>query len=158
MERARLEGLLSEWRSDAEQAQAGHATAADYFGRLDLWIGGAAAALAAVIGTSVFATLGRPLPTAIRVAAALVTFAAAALSGLQTFFKAAARAEAHRQASRRYGAVVRAIEQLETDPPADTNESERELDAVRSGLDDAGRQAPNVPPRIWHRVEGMPAG
>jgi hypothetical protein len=145
--------LLAEWLADAKQAEEAHSEAADHFGTFDSWVGGAAAVLAALIGTSVFATLEQPLSTPVRVLAALVTFAAAALSGLQTFIKPGARAEAHRQASRAYGALERQIEQAQADRPTSGAEAERELDTIRSGLDNAGKEAPNVPPRIWRRVQ-----
>jgi hypothetical protein len=156
MERTRVAALLSDWLGDAHRARHAHSAAADHYSRLDLWIGGGAVVLAAVIGTSVFATLGQPLPTVWRVAGAIVTFAAAALSGFQTFFKGAARAEVHRQASRRYEAIVRKIEQLETDPPESEEEAEREFDHLRTGFHEAGDQAPQVPTRSWAQVERMP--
>jgi hypothetical protein len=156
MERTRVTALLSDWLGDAHRAQHAHSAAADHYSRLDLWIGGSAVVLAAVIGTSVFATLGQPLPTAWRVAGAILTFAAAALSGFQTFFKGAARAEVHRQACRRYEALVREIEQIEIDPPDSEKEAEQELSRLRSGFHEAGDQAPQVPTRSWAQVERMP--
>jgi hypothetical protein len=155
LERTRV-ALLSDWLRDAHRARHAHSEAASHYARLDLWLGGTAVVLAAVIGTSVFATLGQPLPTVARVSAALITFAAAALSGFQTFLKAAAQAEAHRQASHRYEGLVREIEQLEVDPPASEEEADREFDRVRSGFYQAGDSAPQVPARSWARVERRP--
>jgi hypothetical protein len=149
----RVAGLLTEWLGDATGAERAHSQAADHFSALDWWIGGAAAVLAAVIATSVFATLQQPLSTLVRVVAALVTFAAAALSGLQTFMKAAAKAELHRQASRRYAALVRDIEQLQTDPPDTDAKVEQDLDHIRGRFEDAGKEAPNVPPRIQQHAQ-----
>jgi len=51
--------LLSSWRAHAAAAQHAHYLLVGWFGRANLWLGILAVITSAIVGTSLFATLGR---------------------------------------------------------------------------------------------------
>ena len=80
--------------------------------KLNIQFGGPTIALAAIVATSSFSTVGQNAERWLQVTSGLLSILAAVLAALQTFFRFAERAEAHRTASVRYGSLRREIEQL----------------------------------------------
>ena len=80
-----------------------------------------------------------------------VALIAAACAGTQATMKWGARGERHRLASRQYGAIARQIEEFMAIPPPEA-ELQSRIDGFRKAIDDAGANAPNVPPRIWNQT------
>ena len=119
----------------------------------DRRLGVPAAALSAVVATSVFATAQAETAVELRLATGGLAVGAAVLAALQAFLRHGERAEQYREAARRYGGVRRRIEQALVLPPEGREEARALLCDVAAALDDAGRGKPNVPGRIWARAK-----
>ena len=146
-----IDDLIRTWNSVALKASDRHAAACDHYERLDSGLGIASTALAAIVGSTIFVSLQLTTSLVVKIAAGVVGIAAAVLFGIQTTAKFGARSERHRQASRRYGALVREVEELRALPPAHVDLISK-VDALRKDFDDAGSMAPDVPPRIWYQA------
>ena len=121
--------LLEEWIFRIRRAQQAHYESATHFARLNYWLGVPAIALSAVVGTSVFAALGKETAISIKIAVGVASVTAAILMALQTFLSYSERAEKHRTVATRYGIMRREIERKLALPPA-----KRELEAYIESL------------------------
>jgi hypothetical protein len=148
-----VEQLLRGWLLHAHKGRHRHDRAARRCDRERLWVGGIAAALSGVVGTSVFAALGTDTSVNAKLAVAMISIVSAILTGLNGFLNLSERTERHRAAGVRYKTVIRELERLlsatddlvsKTDPPI--------LD-VQKRLDDLEETAPVVPERIFDQVE-----
>jgi len=119
---------------------------------VDRWLGASAAALSAVVATSVFATAQAETDVRWRLATGAVAVAAAVLAALQAFLRHGERSDRYRETARRYGAVRRRIERALVLPPDSRDDAAALLADVAGALDDAGTGKPNVPGRIWARA------
>ncbi|MDQ4130721.1 MAG: SLATT domain-containing protein [Actinomycetota bacterium] len=84
---SRTEAVLEEWLARVSAAQAAHYTLASRTRKRNVLIGVPTVLFSSVVGTSLFATLTREnVNKTLRIVIGLVSFAAAALAALQTFF------------------------------------------------------------------------
>jgi len=100
--------------------------------------------LSAIVGTSIFSTLGQAQVSALwQVLIGLLSVSAAVLAALQTFLGYSDRAAKHSRAAHEFAAIRREIQQLET---RGINSSvEDELTHIREQITMAGENAPNIP-------------
>jgi hypothetical protein len=108
---------------------------------------------AAIVGTSVFASLESTPNNSIKIVLGLASISSAVLASLQTFYDFASRAESHRMAGVKYKTVVRMLEQILTQPVKQLPEKSDFLDDLRKRLDDLEAEAPVVPEGIYRQVE-----
>lgn len=148
----RVDALLRGWDQRARLALFAYNASANRCLKWHARVGGLAAVLAAVAGTSVFASLGDDVEPAARVAVAVVSLLAAVLSGIQAFARLPQRAEEYERAARRFGAVRREIEQARIFLPSNLAECQQTLDRLRTGLDDAAEQSGQAAERVWTRT------
>ncbi len=131
------------WLRRAREAQAAQYEMANRLGRRGQWLGVPVIVITAVVGTSVFASIAtQAVSIEAKLAVGLLSVLATVLSSLQTFFKLSERADKHRQAGSRYGAVRRELEAAlaqcgETIDP-------HYIDALREKLDRIGQESPHV--------------
>src|SRR6185369_2622736 len=92
--------------------QRAHYLSADHFGRRKYWLGIPAVVLSTLVGTAVFASLQKQPEFWLQIAIGLASVLAAVLAGLQTFLGYTERAEKHRIAGAKYGALGRELEIL----------------------------------------------
>lgn len=143
--------LLTEWYHRVAVTQYAHYLSANHFGSKKYWLGVPAILLSSFVGTSVFATFEKQPDFWIRLSVGLASVAAALLASLQTFMGYAERAEKHRIAGARYGALGRELEQMRalgTDQTPDT------LAGLRKRIDDLALEAPNNPLNIYRQAGG----
>ena len=144
--------LLGDWYRRIRYAQFAHYESAKLFDRINYWLGIPVVVLSTLVGTSVFANIGRLADPRLQILIGLVSVAAATLASLQTFFRFAEKAEKHRTAAAKYGALRREVEEtlaLQTHTAPET------IVALRQRIDRLAEEAPQIPPRIWaqrHRV------
>jgi len=143
-----LKSLIYEWGRRNLVALEAHYDAARFFSRRNYWIGIPAIIFAAIVGTSVFATLEREVDIYIKLIVGMISIIAAVLSALQTFLKYSDRADRHRRTGARYAAIKREIEQLLTWSEEDLRESSKSIDTLRMQIDELSIEAPEVPERI----------
>ena len=144
--------LLEEWLFRIRRAQQAHYESATHFARLNYWLGVPAIALSAVVGTSVFAALGKETAISIKIAVGVASVTAAILMALQTFLSYSERAEKHRTVATRYGTMRREIEKKLALPPA-KRELEAYIESLQVQWDKCNEDCPTVPKSIWHRTK-----
>lgn len=146
------EQLLAEWQSRAALALFAYNRAASRCRAWDARLGGLIAVLSAIAGTSVFATLESGFGTAERIAVGLISVTAAVVAGVQAFAALSKRAYEYERAARRFGSLRREIEEARWLLHDDQASLSARVSVLRTMLDDAARDAPNTPPRIWNRA------
>jgi hypothetical protein len=141
--------LLDEWYRRVAVTQRSHYLSADHFGARKYWLGVPAVILSTVVGTSVFATIERQPDIWLQIAVGLASVTAALLASLQTFMGYSERAEKHRMAGARYGALGRELEQMRA---SRTEFAKETIAEVRKRLDDLALEAPNNPQAIYMKA------
>ena len=148
-----LEQLLRGWLLHAHKGRQRHDRAARRCDRQRLWVGSVAAALSAVVGTSVFASLGSDTSVNTKLAVAMISIVSAILTGLNGFLNLSERTERHRAAGVRYKTVIRELERLLSAPSDLIARTEPPVVDVQKRLDDLEETAPVVPERVFDQVE-----
>lgn len=144
--------LLLKWIRRARESQMSHYDMADRLSARERRIGWLVTVLSAFVGTAVFASLSTPpLSIGMRIFVGLVSVTAAVSAVLQTFLRYAGRAEKHRAAGARYGAVRRRLEAVFAGD-ADARDAHY-LASIRIELDRLAEDSPNVPPRVFYRTQ-----
>jgi hypothetical protein len=143
-----VKALINEWGHRNLVALEAHYDAARFFSRRNYWIGIPAIVFAAVVGTSVFATLEKEVDVYIKLIVAMISIFAAVLSALQTFLKYSDRADSHRRTGARYAAIKREIEQLLTSSEEKLKEDAKPIDVLRKKIDELSFEAPELPAHI----------
>lgn len=145
--------LLLKWIRRARESQMSHYDMADLLSARDRTIGWFVTALTALVGTAAFATLTLAAAASLqmRILVGIVSMTAAVSAALQTYLRYAERAEKHRAAGARYGAVRRRLEAVYVGDPDARNG--HYLSAIRDELDRLAEDSPNVPPRIFYRTQ-----
>jgi hypothetical protein len=144
------EQVLNDWYQRVVVTQRAHYLSADHFGARRYWLGIPAVTLSTLVGTSVFATIQTQPQLWLQIIVGLASVAAALLTSLQTFLSYSERAEKHRLAGAKYGALGRELEQLRASAQAPSNEA---IMDVRKRLDDLALDSPNNPLPIYLRAE-----
>jgi SMODS and SLOG-associating 2TM effector domain family 4 len=140
--------VAEEWYDRVALTQHGHYVAALYFSRRQYWIGIPVVLLTAIVGTSVFASIQQKPDLWLQIAVGLMSIAATVLACLQTFLGYTDRAEKHRLAGARYGAVGRQLElMLARDSGWDV------LDTMKQQLDTLAQESPNIPQAVHGAME-----
>lgn len=143
----RVRSLLTRWHVKCRRNRTANYLAANSFSRRYATLGVVAVSLSAVVGTSVFGSLGKQVDPALQIIVGGMSVLAAVLAALQTFLKYGDRASAHRLCGARYAALVRHIEELlaitVADPPAGA------LEGIRTKIDKLAEEAPELPEHLW---------
>jgi hypothetical protein len=109
--------ILGDWKKRIDAFQQLQYRKAIALERRHYLIGVPAAIFAAIVGTTVFATLSKDFTMTARLTVAFFSIAAAVLAGLQTFLNYGKRAEQHRAVASQFGTIRREIDILDGDPP-----------------------------------------
>jgi len=141
--------VLNEWYERVAVTQRAHYLSADHFGARKYWLGVPAVVLSTLVGTSVFATVQKQPELWLQISVGLASVVAALLTSLQTFLGYAERAEKHRIAGAKYGALGRELEQMRATGAETTPE---QITEVRKLLDDLAVESPNNPLHIYARA------
>ena len=140
--------VLNDWYQRVRVTQLAHYESAEHFCKRKFSLGIPAVVLSALVGTTVFATLQKQQELWLQIIVGLASVAAAVLTSLQTFLGYSERAEKHRIAGAKYGALGRELEVLRTLDSVDTDII-REL---KKHLDDLAQESPNNPKNIYYKV------
>ncbi|MEX3970415.1 SLATT domain-containing protein [Paraburkholderia caribensis] len=144
--------LLLKWIRRARESQKSHYDMADLLAARNRMFGIGVTAVSAVVGTTVFLSLVASADSPwVRLVVGLVSIAAAVSAALQTFLRYAERAEQHRSAGARYGAVRRRLEAIYAGDPCARDG--RYVSEVRDILDRLAEDSPSVPPRVFRRTQ-----
>lgn len=105
--------------------------------------------LSTLVGTSVFATVAGHPTIVLQIGVGLASVSAALLTSLQTFMNYTERAEKHRTAGAKYGAIGRQLEQMRS---SQSNYDEAIIAQVRKRMDDLAIQSPDLSTKIYRRA------
>lgn len=108
-------------------------------------------ALSTIVGTSVFASIQKQPELWVEITVGLASVLAAVLASLQTFLGYSARAEKHRVAGAKYGALGRELEVLRASDEAIPSET---IEGLRKRLDALALESPNNSLRIYMKAYG----
>lgn len=150
-----LRQVATQWYQRAASAAHGHYRAAIRFSRLHLFLGVPSAALATVVGTSVFFALQSKPEIWWQITVGLMSIAAAILSALQSFLNYNDKAEKHRAAGAKFNAVGRELELWLALP----QEHLDKLESIRQQMDVLGNNSPHIPSSVHKempRTEVLP--
>lgn len=135
--------LVLTWARRAREAQMRHYALADRLAAYAKRLGLAVIAITALTGTSAFLSLvTTAVSPGLRLFFGMTSMSAAVLASLQTFLRYGERAEAHRRAGTRYGAVRRRLEAIHACEPLAPDM--RDIAVVRDELDHIAQNAPPV--------------
>ena len=149
---ASTEELLQDWYRRAREAQFAHYEAAKPLASRNYWLGVPVAVLSGLVGTSIFATLQEQPDLAFKIGVGIISVLAAVLASLQTFLRFSERAEKHRAAAVRYGALRR---EVETAIAKGGPFEDKLVDGLREKLDSISSDSPEIPDRVWKKIETM---
>ena len=128
-----------------------HYDMAEYYKQRHRLLGMVTVVVTAIVGTSVFASLGKAPATWVQVLAGLLSMAA-----LQTFLGFPDQQAQHKSAASGYGTCRRSLEMLVMKFPSATGEASdpatTELEKIKSILDDLDKASPTLSKRIWDAV------
>ena len=141
--------VLDDWYIRVAVTQRAHYLSADHFGAKKYWLGIPTVVLSTLVGTSVFATLQKQPEPWLQITLGLASVAAALLASLQTFLGYSDRAEKHRIAGAKYGALGRELEQLRA---SDITAASDAISEVRKRLDNLAIESPNNRDRIYRKA------
>lgn len=134
------------------RAQHGHYETAKSLRRWHYAIGIPLVLSTGFVGASVFSTLERDVNPKFKILVSLVSLVALMLAGLQTFFRLEERAEKHRQAGSRYGALYRETDALALFSGGSGPDLQIFIERTTERLSLLSSTAPEIPPRVWEAM------
>ena len=143
--------LLIRWLKRSRESQFAHYEAAKNLSKYNYFLGIPTVVSSGIVGTSVFASLGRTADPSLQIFVGLISVLAAVLAALQTFLRFSELDEKHRSIAARYGAVRRRIEEILA--LKDEAIMASELTSIRMMYDKLSEDAPNVSDRIWAKTQ-----
>jgi hypothetical protein len=148
--------LLTKWSERVRRAQAAHYDSAIHCNRQHFWIGVPVVILTALVGTSVFVTLQKEANFYVKLAVGLASVAAAVLASVQTFLRFLERAESHRIAALRFGALRKEIEHLQAFPPGDSEQMKAVAKSLLERWNNINEESPTANQKFYeqHYKEG----
>ncbi len=147
--------MLVRWLKRARESAFAHYAAEERYSRLNYALGVPAAFLAAVVGTSVFASLDKVVDNRIKVLVGVLSIGSAVLAGLQTFLRYGDRAEQHRKAAVIYASLRREIELALLFRSDITKDS---IEAIKQKYNEITEVAPNVHNSLWKNARQQAGG
>ncbi len=148
-----LDELLKQWHAGIRIAHVGHRFAATHYESLNRTVGVSGAVASALVGTTLFSTLGTLTNSTLQIALGLISILAATLAALHTFFNYSELAEKHKLAASRYANLRREYEQLLTSSPEKDNLLEEYLGAIREKWSLLDQESPTIPKNVYKKAQ-----
>ena len=146
-----VEALLRDWQRRSTVAEHAYYSKAE---RLRVWnylLGIPVVIVTGVVGTAVFASLGKSTTVSAhaKLAIGAVTILAAVLAGIQTFTKLGEAAQQNGIAGDWYASIRRDIDQALSLPPALRDPPKDVVDGIRKEMNKASQKSPELGERWW---------
>jgi len=146
------EQLILAWLRRSRESQMAHYEMAEILAKRGRLIGVPVILFTTLVGTSALASVAAEIiPNWSKIIIGLLSISAAIMSGLQTFFGYADRAEKHRESAARFGSIRRQFEILYI--RRDGAIDEKVIDKLRKELDALAKEALNVPIKIFKKTQ-----
>lgn len=133
--------LVTDWIEDARVLLHTHFSMAESIRGKHRKLGIPAAILSAIVGTSVFATIGNDPSVYIQILVGLTSIAASVLATLSAFLNYSEIAIKHQQTGSGFAAIRKELEEIVAFPPADADELKRTLQDIRARWDQLRKDA-----------------
>ena len=147
--------LLRRWRTNCRRSQIANYAAAARYSKRNYLIGIPTVILSAIVGTSVFAALGKAdIHPYLQITVGLISVLSATLAALQTFLKWGEAAAKYASTASVYGSVKRQLDHEIVKLECNEAVSEEVVAGIREQMDTLSREAPVVPGDIWERARG----
>ena len=151
---ADVEKLITGWFERARENQLTHDDCGNRLRRWHYRFGIPIIILTTGVAAAIFYWLGRPdLSDPIKLGIGMASGAAALLACLQTFLGLSQRADQHKIACARYGALRRSLEILKTFSPSDPIELRHAITDVQRQMDRLAETSPAVPARWKAKID-----
>lgn len=141
--------LLREWQVGVRIFHIAHSKGASYYSRMHMKLGIPVIVVTALVGTTVFATLGSSTLLFIQIGVGLLSVTAAVLASLQTFLGYGERSERHKLAAFKYGVLRRNIELFIATAPPDDAKLCSFAEDFKTKWDMADNESPAIPQRFY---------
>ena len=146
------DALVLAWLRRARESQLSHYEMANRLAHRNLWMGVPVIVIAAVVGTSAFASVVAELvPLWAKMAVGAASVVAAVLAALQTFFKFSERSERHKTFGAKFGAIRRELETLHASGRVE--QEANFVNVLREKLDRLAEEAPAVPLKVFEYIQ-----
>ena len=151
---ADVEKLVNGWFERARENQLTHDRSGDRLTRWHYLLGAPIIILTTGVAAAIFYSLGRPeISDPVKMGIGIASGTAALLACLQTFLGLSQRADQHRTACARYGALRRSLEILKTFSPSDPIELRRAITEIQRAMDRLAESSPPVPARLKKKID-----
>jgi hypothetical protein len=140
--------IPDEWYRRCSAVAVGHYKMAERLSSRHRWLSNCAAALSAIVGTTVFVTLQGQPELWVKMGTGLLSVVSAVLAVLATNMGLQDRAERHRIAGARYNAVGRQLEQMTMGATATLDD----LTPIRERLDTLSAEMPHIPKKVHKEI------
>ncbi|MGZ5435811.1 MAG: SLATT domain-containing protein [Pyrinomonadaceae bacterium] len=142
--------LLENWEKDTKKIYRAQYDSSVRAQNLNLYLGIPTVILSAIVGTSVFAMLGKTPGNTSQIAVGIISMVVTALASLQTFLRFSERGERHQATAAGFAALNREARNLLASPPADDKETKERLRSFRERWDELSKNAPTAFKSSWN--------
>jgi hypothetical protein len=151
--------LLDQWYNSITGITQGHHDCQHKRSRRHVWLGVTGIVLSGIGGSTLIFSASGEVGRFVQWGVGTATLIGTILASLAAFLRFEDKAEQHRVAAVRGGALRRLIDQIKRSPPDDLR---RAMDEVRVGWDALQTEAPELPEDVFQKyrkmiVEGKPA-
>lgn len=143
--------LIDVWETDFRIICHAHYDAAVRAEHRNYQLGIPVIVLSAIVGSAIFVSLEKDPSTYVRIIVGLLSLGSVVLASLQTFLKWSERAEKHREAGARFGALLKEVEQHKAIPPEDDETLTRWCNSLRVRWDELSMESPTVAKDLWQK-------
>lgn len=144
------EKLVMVWETDLRIICHSHYAAAVRAAKRNYYLGIPSIVLTALVGTSIFYAIDKSPNLYLQITAGMLSMVAVVLSSLQTFLKWSERAEKHREAGAKFGALLKELENKRAFVTNFSNLEEWSHD-FRKRWDAVSLDSPTVPEKLWNQ-------
>ncbi len=151
------EKLIADWHRRCRKSQRLNYVTGSLYLRYHYIVGVASIVLSAIVSSTFFSQIVQQVSCdqaatpILAYIAGILSISVGILSALQTFFRFSEKAEKYKTISAKYGAVRRQLEYLMTQDTISKNELERQLNNIRTSMDDLAANSLNIPARVKKR-------
>jgi hypothetical protein len=139
------DAMLAGWEHQLAWRNKAHEAASRIFYLRHARVGYSAAALSAIVGTTVFASMQQvSAPVTLRVLAIILSLVAAALVAVQTNARYLERSQNHEAIAPKYENLRLETQKLRNSPPQETK-LEKETDSISQRWEQLNDEAPRIP-------------
>ena len=147
-----MEDVFVDWQRRLGILRRAHREAARHYSKNDKILGAFVVVFSAIVGSTVFGTLGSTDKVGIQVLAGVLSLTAASLSALQTFFDFGERSEKHRLAGIGFSRLAKELQAFTDSNPSDDEKKEFSK-TFREEWDSIESEAPVIKASIVRELE-----